>query len=49
MVVLLLYSGGSVHDYTDGKVIILGRKDVDASFTFEVNSLLDAERLGKVK
>ena len=39
---------GSTHGSKDGTVRILG-KGVDAYFTFEVDALLDAERLDEVK
>ena len=38
---------GSAHDSIDDVVVIL-EKGVDAWFTFEVDSLLDAEGLGEV-
>ena len=49
MFVSLVDAEGSVHDSTEGEVRILGRKGVDAWFSFEVDVLIDEERLGKVK
>ena len=40
---------GSVHDYVDVTVRILGRQGVDVCFIFEVDALLDEEGLCKVK
>ena len=39
----------SAHDHGDKTVRILGKEGVDACFTFEVDALLDAEGLRKVK
>ena len=39
----------STHDCTEGEVRTLGRKGVDACFVFEVDVLLNEERLVKVK
>ena len=49
LVVSFFDSEDSSHDSVDDAVRILGRQDVDACFDFEVNALLDAEGLGKVK
>ena len=40
---------GSVHNCEDGAVRILGRQGVDTRFNFEVDALIDAEGIGKVK
>ena len=44
----LFNAEGYAHDYACGAVRILG-KDVNACFTFEVETLLDTERLDEVK
>ena len=49
MFVFLFDAEGSVHDSTEGEVIILGRQGVDAWFSFEVDVLLDEEGIGKLK
>ena len=39
----------SVHDSMDGAFRVLGKQCVLACFTFEVDALLDAEGIGKMK
>ena len=50
LIVLYLFDAeGSVHDSMNGAFRILGRQGMDVCFSFEVDALLDAEGLVKVK